>query len=159
MKNIYDGQENRSCKMAPDERVVIVASRFNHEIMDGLLQTALDTLLEFMIPKHLVWTVRVPGAFEIPFAASQVIKRNHGKWKPAVVVALGCVIEGKTEHFRLIVDSSAQNLQLLGMETGIPIGFGILAVKKRQDAVERLHYARQAVFSAMEMYSFTKMTP
>ncbi len=156
MKSTQREQVNQAYQLASDERVVIVASRFNKEIVDSLLQTAQGTLAEFMIPDHQIRVVHVPGAFEIPFAASQVAKRNPRQLKTAAIVALGCVIEGKTEHARLIVDACAHNLQLLGMETGIPVGFGILAVKRRRDAVERIHYARQAVSSAMAMYSFAK---
>ncbi len=159
MKNSQTEQENQSYQLASDEKVVIVASRFNEEIMDSLLQEAQDALTKLGIQVDQVREVRVPGAFEIPFAASQVAKRTPGQPKTVAIVALGCVIEGKTEHARLIVDACAQNLQSLGMETGIPVGFGILAVKRRRDAVERIHYAKQAVSSAMAMYALAKEAP
>lgn len=110
-------------------RFAIVASEYNSVIMDRLIEGANRALTD---QKH-VRVIRVPGSFEIPLAA----KRAALSTKYDAVVVLGCVIRGETRHFEYISSSVSQALQLVALETGVPIGFGVLTVDTVQQAMDR----------------------
>ena len=110
-------------------RFAIVASEYNSVIMDRLIVGAKGALKD---QKH-VSVIRVPGSFEIPLAA----KRAALSKKYDAIVALGCVIRGETPHFEYISSSVSHALQLVALETGLPVGFGVLTVDTVQQAMER----------------------
>jgi 6,7-dimethyl-8-ribityllumazine synthase len=110
-------------------RFAIVASEYNSVIMDRLIEGATRALKS---QKH-VSVIRVPGSFEIPLAA----KRAAASKKYDAIVALGCVVRGETPHFEYISSSVSHALQLVALETGLPVGFGVLTVDTVQQAMER----------------------
>ena len=110
-------------------RFAIVASEYNSVIMDRLIEGASRTLKD----QKQVRVIRVPGAFEIPLAA----KRAALSKKYDAIVALGCVMRGETPHFEYISSSVSNALQQVTLETGIPIGFGLLTVDSVQQAMDR----------------------
>jgi 6,7-dimethyl-8-ribityllumazine synthase len=89
----------------------------------------------------------VPGAFELPLGAMALAKTR----RYACIVALGCVIRGETAHFDYVAGEAASGLQLAGIETGVPVAFGVLTTDDRQQAEARVARAADAVRSALEM--------
>ncbi|MGZ4359832.1 MAG: 6,7-dimethyl-8-ribityllumazine synthase [Gaiellaceae bacterium] len=127
--------------------VGIVVSRFNGAITSGLLQSALAELERLGVPADAVTVMPVPGAFELPLAAMALAKSR----RYACVVALGCVIRGETPHFDYVAGEAASGLQLAGLETGIPVAFGVLTVDTVGQAQERLDKGAEAVRTALEL--------
>src|SRR6478672_7614284 len=112
-----------------DLSIAIVASRFNSEITDRLIagaQEALRGLAE-------VTLVQVPGAFEIPLAA----KRAALSGRFDAIVAIGCVIRGETAHFEYISQAASTGIAQVGLETGIPVTFGVLTAETDEQAMAR----------------------
>jgi 6,7-dimethyl-8-ribityllumazine synthase len=110
-------------------RFAIVASEYNSVIMDRLIQGAKAALKD----QKQISVIRVPGSFEIPVA----VKRAAVSKKYDAIVALGCVVRGETSHFEYISSSVSQALQQVALETGIPVGFGVLTVDTVQQAMDR----------------------
>jgi 6,7-dimethyl-8-ribityllumazine synthase len=110
-------------------RVAIVASEYNSVIMDRLIEGAKRALKD----QKTVAVIRVPGSFEIPLAAKCAAQSR----KYDAVVALGCVMRGETPHFEYISSSVSLALQQVALESGVPVGFGVLTVDTVQQAMDR----------------------
>ncbi len=126
--------------------VGIVVSRFNGEIVNRLLASALGELETAGVDKQTITVMAVPGAFELPLGAMALAKTR----RYSCIVALGCVIRGETAHFEYIAGEAASGLQLAALETGVPVAFGVLTV----DTVEqeaRVDKGADAVRTALEM--------
>ncbi len=89
----------------------------------------------------------VPGAFELPLAATALAKTRRF----ACIVALGCVIRGDTPHFDYVSSEAASGLQLAALETGVPVSFGVLTLDRVEQAEARVVKGAEAVRSALEM--------
>jgi len=127
--------------------VGVVVSRFNGEITDRMLRDALEELERLGVPRERVTVMLVPGAFELPIAAMALAKTR----RYACVVALGCVIRGDTPHSDLVAGEAASGLQLAGLETGVPVSFGLLTVEDVAQAEARIGKAGEAVRTGLEM--------
>jgi 6,7-dimethyl-8-ribityllumazine synthase len=127
--------------------VAIVASRFNGEITNKLLEAALEELDEAGVRREAITVMPVPGAFELPLAAMALAKTR----RYACVVALGCVVRGETPHFDFIASEAASGLQLAALETGVPVAFGVLTVDMVEQAEARVSKGAEAVRTALEM--------
>jgi 6,7-dimethyl-8-ribityllumazine synthase len=127
--------------------VGVVVSRFNGGVTDKLLQNALDALIEAGVSQDAITVVPVPGAFELPLAAMALAKTR----RYACIVALGAVVRGETPHFDFVASECASGLQLAGIETGVPVAFGVLTTDSVEQAEARIHKAAEAVRSALEM--------
>jgi 6,7-dimethyl-8-ribityllumazine synthase len=127
--------------------VGVVVSRFNGGVTNRMLQTALDSLLEAGVSQDSITVMPVPGAFELPLAAMALAKTR----RYACIVALGAVVRGETPHFDYVASECASGLQLAGIETGVPVAFGVLTVDTVEQAEERIPKAADAVRSALEM--------
>jgi 6,7-dimethyl-8-ribityllumazine synthase len=127
--------------------VAIVASRFNGEITNQLLEAALEQLDEAGVRRDAITVMPVPGAFELPLAAMALAKTR----RYACVVALGCVVRGETPHFDFIASEAASGLQLAALETGVPVAFGVLTVDVKEQALARINKGAEAVRTALEM--------
>ena len=127
--------------------VAIVASRFNGEITNKLLEAALEELDEAGVRREAITVMPVPGAFELPLAAMALAKTR----RYACVVALGCVVRGETPHFDFIASEAASGLQLAALETGVPVAFGVLTVDVVEQAEARISKGAEAVRTALEM--------
>jgi 6,7-dimethyl-8-ribityllumazine synthase len=127
--------------------VAIVASRFNGEITNKLLEAALEELDGAGVRRDAVTVMPVPGAFELPLAAMALAKTR----RYACVVALGCVVRGETPHFDFIASEAASGLQLAALETGVPVAFGVLTVDVVEQAEARVSKGAEAVRTALEM--------
>ena len=106
------------------DRYAIIASRFNSEITDKLVAGALGAFGEHGVPIDTITVVRVPGAFEIPITA----KRLASSGKYAAIVCLGAVINGDTDHYEYVCRAAADGILQAGMETGVPVMFGVLVL-------------------------------
>jgi 6,7-dimethyl-8-ribityllumazine synthase len=127
--------------------VAIVAARFNGEITNRLLQSALDELEDAGVRLESVTIMPVPGAFELPLAAMALAKTR----RYACIVALGCVIRGETPHFEYVASEAASGLQLAALETGVPVAFGVLTVESIEQAEARVDKGAEAARTALEM--------
>jgi 6,7-dimethyl-8-ribityllumazine synthase len=111
----------------------IVASRFNEFITGRLLEGALDALRRHGAEEERITIARVPGAYEIPLAA----KRMAASGRYDALLCLGTVIRGATPHFEYIAGEVAKGVAMVGLETGVPIAFGVLTTDSIEQAVER----------------------
>lgn len=127
--------------------VGIVVSRFNGGVTNRMLQTALDTLTEAGVSHDAITVMPVPGAFELPLAAMALAKTR----RYACILALGAIVRGNTPHFEYIAAECASGLQLAGIETGVPVSFGVLTVETVEQAESRIEKAAEAARSALEM--------
>lgn len=127
--------------------VAVVVSRFNGGLTNRMLQRALDALDEAGVAQDAITVMPVPGAFELPLAAMALAKTR----RYACVIALGAVVRGETPHFDYVAGEAASGLQLAGIETGIPVAFGVLTVENVEQAEARIDRAAEAVRSALEM--------
>lgn len=128
-------------------RFAIVASEYNSVIMDRLIAGAQRALKDYD-PVNLI---RVPGSFEVPLA----VKRAALSKKYDGIVALGCVLRGETPHFEYLSAAVSNGLSQVALETGIPIGFGLLTVDTVEQAMERSgesgNKGFEAAVAALEM--------
>lgn len=115
------------------QKLGIVLGRFNSFIGDALLGGALDVLERHGVDTSNVTVVNVPGAFEIPLAVKKMAQ--SGSYDG--VIALGAVIRGSTPHFDFVAGECAKGLNSVQLETGVPVGFGVLTVDTIEQAIER----------------------
>lgn len=127
--------------------VGVVVSRFNGAVTNLLLRRALDALTAAGVPNDGITVLPVPGAFELPLAAMALAKTR----RYACIVALGAIVRGETPHFDFVASECASGLQLAGIETGVPVAFGVLTVETVEQGEARIDRAADAVHSALEM--------
>ena len=127
--------------------VGVVVARFNAEVTNALLASALEELERAGVAREAVTIMPVPGAFELPLAAMALAKTR----RYACIVALGCVIRGETPHFDYVAGEAASGLQLAALETGVPVSFGVLTTETVEQAEARVEKAAEAVNTALEM--------
>ena len=111
----------------------IIVSRFNSFISERLLEGALDTLQRSGASGDDIEVARVPGAFEIPLIAAKMAK--SGRYD--AVICLGAVIRGATPHFDVVVSESSKGIAQAGLESGVPVIFGVLTTDTIEQAIER----------------------
>lgn len=113
-----------------DLRVAVVAAQWHEKVMDGLVDGALRALTELGITEPTL--LRVPGSFELPVVAKVLAQRGYD-----AVVALGVVIRGGTPHFDYVCEGVTQGLVQVSVETGVPVGFGVLTCDTEEQALDR----------------------
>ena len=118
---------------AQGRKVAVIAARFNDFIVSSLLKGATASWLEHGGAAEDLLVARVPGAFELPVVARKLAA--SGRWD--AVIALGCVIRGDTPHFEYVAGECARGLNLVALETGVPVVFGVLTVETVEQALER----------------------
>ena len=114
-------------------KVAIVVARFNEFINSKLLSGAEDALKRHGVEEDHVSVVWVPGAFEIPLTALKLAETNEYD----TVITLGSVIRGATPHFDYVSSEVAKGVAQAGMQTGVPISFGVLTTDTIEQAIER----------------------
>ena len=110
-------------------RVDIVAASWHDQVMDGLIAGAEAVMREAGCESRVL---RVPGAFELPIVASACARAGA-----EAVVALGVVIRGGTPHFEYVCDAATTGLSRVSLDTGVPVGFGVLTCDDEQQALDR----------------------
>lgn len=111
------------------KRVVIVASSWHDLIMDGLIAGAERVVKASGVTPELH---RVPGTFELPIAALAAAKSGAD-----AVIALGVVIRGGTPHFEYVCNAATDGILRVSLDTGVPVGFGVLTCDNEKQAIER----------------------
>ena len=129
-----------------------MASRFNDEITERLVEGALSFFRQRKIAAGDVDVVRVPGAFEFPQAAMRMASSRRYR----AVVALGCILEGETSHHRYLSQATLSGLMLAGVLGGVPITCGVITAPSWKRAMARsqpkgVNRGREAAAAAWEM--------
>ena len=119
--------------IAGKNRFAIVASRFNEFIVSKLIAGAEDTLVRHDVDTDDITLVWVPGAFELPLAALKLAQ--SGKY--SAVICLGAVIRGSTSHYDLVCNEAAKGIAQVGLQTGVPVTFGVVTTDNIEQAIER----------------------
>lgn len=109
--------------------VAIVAASWHDEIMNGLIESAQRRLLAAGVEVELF---RVPGSFELPLGCQMAIEADFD-----AVVALGVVIRGGTPHFEYVCNAATSGIAQVQLQTGVPIGFGLLTCDTEAQARDR----------------------
>ena len=114
-------------------KFAIVIGRFNHFITGRLLEGAEDALKRHGVSDEDITAVWVPGAFEIPVIAKKLAQSGnyHG------VICLGAVIRGSTPHFDYVAAEVSKGVAAVGLETGVPVVFGVITTDNIEQAIER----------------------
>ena len=138
-------------------KVGIVAARFNEFITSRLLSGAMDGLSRHGVKEDEVDLAWVPGAFEIPLTAKKMAK--SGKYD--AVICLGAVIRGATAHFEYVSAEVSKGIAAVGLDSEIPVIFGVLTVDSIEQAIERAgtkagNKGSEAAASAIEMVNLLK---
>jgi 6,7-dimethyl-8-ribityllumazine synthase len=137
--------------IGPKVRVCIVASKYNEQFTDALVENVIAELDE-LVPQGRVDLIRVPGAFEIPVMVATLLDRDP----PACVIALGLIIRGATEHADLIASSVTEALQQLAVKSLRPVIHEVLLVEDEKQAYARcigaqLNRGKEAARAAASM--------
>jgi 6,7-dimethyl-8-ribityllumazine synthase len=114
-------------------KIGIVASRFNHTLVERLVEGAIDCFLRHEGEEENLTLVRVPGSWEIPMAVKELLVKEEIEG----VVALGVLIRGATPHFEYIANEVAKGLAMLSLEHRKPVSFGIITADTLEQAIER----------------------
>ncbi len=141
-------------------RFAFVASRFNSFVVDRLVEGAVDAVVRTGGDPDAIQVYKVPGAFEIPLVA----KRLAASGEFDAVVCLGAVIRGATPHFEYVASEVAKGVAQASLDTGIPIGFGVLTTDTLEQAVERAgskagNKGWEAAMAALETVNLLKAGP
>jgi len=138
-------------------KFAVVASRFNHFIVDRLVEGALDALVRHGASEANITVVRVPGAWEIPHVAQRIAKSK----KVDAVIAIAAVIRGSTPHFDYVAGEVSKGVAQASLASGIPIAYGVLTTDTIEQAVERAgtkagNKGWDAACTAVEMVSLAR---
>jgi 6,7-dimethyl-8-ribityllumazine synthase len=128
MAKVFEGQLS-----AAGLRFAIIVSRFNSFITERLHQGAMDALVRSGANPDLVDVIKVPGAWEMSLAAAEVARQHRYD----AVICLGCVIRGETPHFDYVAGEAAKGIAHAGIETGVPVAFGVLTTNTLEQAIDR----------------------
>jgi 6,7-dimethyl-8-ribityllumazine synthase len=143
---------------APDDaRFGIIASRFNDEIVTRLVEGCVETLNERGVANKRITLVRVPGAYEIAFAARRMAMSGDFD----ALIALGAVIRGETAHFDYIAGECARGVSEVSADLDIPIAFGVLTTENDEQAAARAggsmgNKGSEAALVAIEMINLIR---
>ena len=148
----YEGQ-----LQAGDSKFGIVVSRFNELITERLLEGARDAVRRCGGGENAIEVARVPGAFEMPLVAQTLAQ--SGRFD--AVICLGCVIRGATSHYDYVCSQAASGVMNAGLNSGVPVIFGVLTTENLEQAFERAgskagNKGGEAMTAAIEMANLLK---
>jgi 6,7-dimethyl-8-ribityllumazine synthase len=143
--------------LARDIRVAIVAARFNDFVVAKLVDGAVDALLRHGASEKNLELVRVPGSFDMPL----IVRRLAQSKRYDAIVALGAVIKGETAHFDYVAGECASGLARAALDSGVPVGFGVLTCDTFEQAIDRAggksgNKGADAALAALEMANLLK---
>lgn len=138
-------------------KFAVVISRFNHFITGHLLDGAEDALKRHGVSDDDITVVWVPGAFEIPLVAKKLAK--SGEYNG--VICLGAVIRGSTPHFDYVAAEVSKGVAAVGLDTGVPVVFGVITTDNIEQAIERAgtksgNKGWDAALTALELADLTR---
>jgi 6,7-dimethyl-8-ribityllumazine synthase len=141
-------------------RYAIVAGQFNDVVVGKLVEGAVACFRAHGVSQDDLFVAWVPGAFEIPFMAKRLA--STGAYDG--VVCLGAVVRGETPHFDFVAGESARGIQQVGLETGVPMGFGVLTTETMAQALDRAggkqgNKGWDAAMAVMQMASVLTQVP
>ena len=145
---------------APPGRFAIVASKFNHEIVERLLGGAIEALKRSGVADDAIDVAWVPGAFELPLIA----QRMAASKTYLAVICLGAVIRGDTDHYVYVCSAATDGVLQAGLTTGIPVLFGVLTCDTDEQAMDRAggkagNKGADVAVAAIEMVNLLKLLP
>src|SRR3954466_10161747 len=114
-------------------KFALVVAKFNDFVTERLQAGALEALKSAGVHEDDVCVIKVPGAFEIPFAAKEAAQRGGF----AAIICIGCLIRGATAHFEYIASAVSHGIMEAGAATGVPMTFGVLTTNSVEEALER----------------------
>lgn len=134
----------------------IIVSRFNEFITNKLLSGCIDTLVRHEVDNADIDIAWVPGAFEMPLAAQKMAQRGYD-----AVICLGAVIRGATPHFEYVAAEVTKGIAQVGLNTGVPIIYGVITADTIEQAIERAgtkagNKGSDAAITAIEMINLLK---
>ncbi len=137
-------------RTADGARYAVVAARYNPQVVEGLLKGCREVFAECGVVA--VQVVRVPGVFELPLALQWLARTERFQG----LVALGALLRGDTAHFDLVATACARGIEVVSLESSLPIGFGVLTAHTMQQARERSgagpkNRGREAALATLEM--------
>lgn len=143
--------------VARDLRFAIVAARFNDFVVDRLVDGAVDALVRHGASEKNIELIRVPGAFDMPLAVRKAAQSRRYD----AIVALGAVIKGATAHFDYVAGECSSGLARAALDTGVPVGFGVLTTDTLEQAIDRAgakagNKGADAALAALEMANLLK---
>tara|TARA_B100001250_G_scaffold97224_1_gene81479 strand:+ start:3767 stop:4213 length:447 start_codon:yes stop_codon:yes gene_type:complete len=124
-------------------KVALVKAKFNYDITEEMETVAIKRLKELGVKN--ISSYEVPGSFEIPYACKKISKNYDA------IIAIGCIIEGETDHYKFISENSSIGIQKVSIEEEKPIIFAVLTVKNHDQATERIKNAITYAENAVEM--------
>ncbi len=140
-------------------RVAVLVGRFNSDLTEQMMTSTCRTLIEKGVAQEAVERHRVPGAWELPQAASRLARRGGVD----AIIAIGAVVRGDTPHFDFIAGECARGLGEVAIQHDVPVIFGVLTTDTREQAEERadpkrMDKGREAALAALEMAQFFRST-
>jgi len=155
MSNVFEG-----ALLGKGLKIGVVVARFNEFITGKLLSGAKDALLRHGVVEENIDVAWVPGSFEIPLVAQKLAQSK----KYDAVICLGTVIRGATPHFEYIAAEVSKGIAKIGLDTGIPVIFGVITADTLEQAIERAgtksgNKGFDAAVSAIEMANLMKKIP
>lgn len=143
-----------------DEHYAIVVARFNELVTRRLLEGALEAFRGRGVKDDRLTVAWVPGSFELPIVADRLAKSK----KYAAVCCLGAVVQGETSHHEYINQQMAHGIMQAGLESGIPVVFGVLTCSSMEQALDRAggrvgNKGADAALAAIEMVNLLKQIP
>jgi 6,7-dimethyl-8-ribityllumazine synthase len=144
----------------PQGRFVVVASKFNQDVVERLVAGAMDALLRNGIAEDAIDLAFVPGAFELPLIA----QRLAGSKNYAAIICLGAVIRGDTDHYDYVCKAATDGILQAGLATGVPVLFGVLTCETDEQALDRAggkagNKGADVALAAIEMVNLLKQLP
>lgn len=114
-------------------RVAVINTRWNEAVVQAMKTGAINIMTSNGVKRADIIELEVPGAYELPFASQSIIASG----KVDAVIALGCLVKGETKHFEYICEAVTQGLTRVGLDTGVPVIFGVLTVLTEEQAAAR----------------------
>jgi len=127
MAKVFEGK-----LIGESQRFGIVVTRFNEFITNKLLSGCLDTLTRHGVDRENIDIAWVPGAFEVPLVAQKLVEKGYD-----AVICLGAVIRGATPHFEYVSNEVTKGIAQVGLNTGVPVIYGIITSDTIEQAIER----------------------
>lgn len=147
MSSIKKNISGKRVTAKKDLKIGIVQSKYNSKIGNALYKNCINTLLASGVSEKNIVTVKVPGAFEIPFACQKLASSI----KPDVIITLGALIKGETPHFDYIASSCVQGIMDVSLKIGVSIIFGVLTTNNMTQAKARTSKGTEAALSALQI--------